>query len=114
MNNVEPRPHDAGAVDEGRGFHGLLADLSGLQHSIVNPDSFVDPSILEVNWGMVSEPDGRGGLRWVEGGVITLADGSTRKFFEFDLLKPYVAAWEARREEIARKQAEYDAESKLA
>ena len=33
------------AVDEGRGFHGLLADLSGLQHSIVNPDSFVDPSI---------------------------------------------------------------------
>ena len=39
------------AVDEGRGFHGLLADLSGLQHSIVNPDSFVDPSILEVNWG---------------------------------------------------------------
>ena len=47
------------AVDEGRGFHGLLVDLSGLQHSIVNPDSFVDPSILEVNWGMVSEPDGR-------------------------------------------------------
>ena len=42
---------------------------------------------------MVSEPDGKGGLRWVEGGVITLADGSTRKFFEFDLLKPYVAAW---------------------
>ena len=40
--------------------------------------------------------------------MITLADGSARKFFEFDLLKPYVAAWEARREEIARKQAEYD------
>ena len=29
------------AVDEGRGFHVLLVDLSGLQHSIVNPDSFV-------------------------------------------------------------------------
>ena len=56
-------------MDEGRGFHGLLADLSGLQHSIVNPDSFVDPSILEVNWGHVSEPDGKGGLRWVEGAV---------------------------------------------
>ncbi len=46
-----------------------------------------------MNWGHLSEPDGKGGLRWVEGGVITLADGSTRKFFEFDLLKPYVAAW---------------------
>ena len=45
---------------------------------------------------MVSEPDGKGGLRWVEGGVITLADGSARKFYEFDLLKPYVAAWETR------------------
>ena len=26
------------------------------EHSIVNPDSFVDPSILEVNWRMVSAP----------------------------------------------------------
>ena len=33
---------------------------------------------VEVNWGHVSEPDGQGGMRWVEGGVITLADGSAR------------------------------------
>ncbi len=80
--------------------HGLLVDLSGLQHSIVNPDTFVDPSITEVTWGPVSIPDGRGGLRMSEGGTIKRQDGSLRQFFEFALLKPYIAAVQARKKEL--------------
>src|SRR5580693_9826715 len=80
------------AVDRGQGMRGCLVDLTGLQHSIVNPDSFVDPSITEVTWGLVSEPDGLGGLRSLEGGRIVRQDGSTQSFFEQALLKPYLAA----------------------
>ena len=49
------------AVGDGHGMVGLLVDLTGLQHSSVNPDSFVQPSIVEVTWGFMSRPDGRGG-----------------------------------------------------
>jgi hypothetical protein len=57
------------AVDNGRGKVGLLVDLTGLQHSSVNPDSFVDPCIVEVTWGLLPRPDGKGGTIFVEGGM---------------------------------------------
>jgi hypothetical protein len=59
------------AVDNGRGKVGLLVDLTGLQHSSVNPDSFVDPCIVEVTWGLLPRPDGKGGTIFGEGGMIT-------------------------------------------
>ena len=52
-----------------RGKVGLLVDLTGLQHSSVNPDSFVDPCIVEVTWGLLPRPDGKGGTIFVEGGM---------------------------------------------
>jgi hypothetical protein len=63
--------------------HGSLVDLTGLQHSVVNPDSFVDPTIFEVTWGMVGVPDGQGGTRTVEGGAIVRQDRSRQPFFDF-------------------------------
>jgi hypothetical protein len=67
-----------------------------------------DPTILEVTWGMKSVPDGKGGLRLAEGGTIMRQGQQPSSFFEIELLKPYLAAYEARRLEIARDQAEYD------
>jgi hypothetical protein len=55
---------------------------------VVNPDSFVDPTIFEVTWGMVGVPDGQGGTRAVEGGAIVRQDRSRQPFFDFGLLKP--------------------------
>jgi hypothetical protein len=92
-------------VVDGRG---LLIDLSGLQHSVVNPDSFVDPTITGVTWGLVGLPDGKGGIRSVEGGTIMRQGQQPQTFFDRELLKPYLAAFDGRRLELARAQAEYD------
>jgi hypothetical protein len=98
--------------DGAPGMRGCLVDLTGLQHSIVNPDSFVDPTITEVTWGLVTEPDGRGGFRSIEGGRIVRADSGVQSFFDPALLKPYLDAFEVRWEEIAREQSEYEAGNK--
>jgi hypothetical protein len=74
--------------------HGLLVDLSGIQHSVVNAQSFNDPQVSRVEWGLHSLPDGRGGTRMVEGGTVYLRGGSTQSFFDRTLLDPYLAVYE--------------------
>jgi hypothetical protein len=43
---------------------------------------------LEVTWGMKSVPDGKLGLRLVEGGTIMRQGQQPSSFFEIELLKP--------------------------
>jgi hypothetical protein len=80
--------------------HGVLVDLSGVQHSVVNAQSFNDPAVSRVEWGLHSLPDGRGGLRTVEGGTVHLRNGSVQPFFDRNLLDPYLAAYRARKQEL--------------
>lgn len=68
---------------------GMLVDLAGVSGSLV------DPSIASVTWGPVLN---NGAAR--EAGVITRQDGSLRSFFDKAALKPYLAAYEARKAEL--------------
>ena len=81
----------------------LLLDLDGLRHSAIDPGSLTDPTVARVTWGPVV----RNGSM-TEAGEITLVDGTRRTFFDKQLLKPYLAAFEARRAEVEREQADYD------
>lgn len=71
--------------------HGLLVDLDGIQNSPVDPTSLADPTIARVTWGPVI----RNGEA-IEAGEIILVDGSVQTFFDRELLRPYLAAYEAR------------------
>lgn len=77
--------------------HGLLLDLDGL-------GSLVDPTIARVEWG----PNAlEGGAR--EGGWIIRTDGHRTPFQDRGALKPYLAAFRRRDDEIKREQAELNA-----
>lgn len=77
---------------------GVLIDLSAVQGSMV------DPTIRRVEWGpnMLE-----GGAR--EGGVIVRQDGHRTPFADRGALKPYLAAFEARKAQLEREQVEHDA-----
>lgn len=71
--------------------HGLLVDLDGMQNSAVDPASLTDPTIVRVTWG----PTIANGTA-SEAGEIVRQDGSRQTFFDRELLKPYLAAYQAR------------------
>ena len=75
--------------------HGLLVDLRNMRNSAVDPSSLTDPTVAQVTWG----PSIRDG-EMSESGTVTLVDGTRRTFFDKVLLRPYLAAFEARRRDL--------------
>jgi hypothetical protein len=70
-------------VVDGNGF---LIDLSGVQGTLV------DPTIKRVEWGpTVINNEGR------DAGTIVRQDDTQQTFFDFDLIRPYVDAFNVRR-----------------
>ena len=76
--------------------HGLLVDLDGIRKSIVDPTSLTSPDIARVEWGPGVGRNG-GGL---EGGIVTMVDGSQRPFFDRHLLTPYLACYQAQKAKL--------------
>jgi hypothetical protein len=73
--------------------HQFLIDLSNVHGGLV------DPSIVRIDWGpTVLATEVR------DGGQITRRDGSKSTFWDKTALEPYLAAWRARRDELATKQ----------
>lgn len=71
--------------------HALLVDLNGV-------GSLVDPTIARVEWG----PSAHTGKEF---GAIVSKDGHMQPFFEKNVLKPYLAAYDAQKAKVLGKSA---------
>jgi hypothetical protein len=81
--------------------HGFLLDLSAVHGTMV------DKTIYAVEWGLgVFSGEAR------EFGVITRQDGTKQTFFDFNLLKPYIDAWRAKKADLAAEQVAFEAKAR--
>src|SRR5262245_17748968 len=83
------KPHPVGTVYMVVDSHGLLVDLSKISGTLV------DPTITSVTWGPQLD-----GTNMRHGGCILRQDGGRQLFWDSELLKPYLDAWRARRDEL--------------
>lgn len=75
--------------------HGLLVDLDHVRNSIVDPGTLTDATVVRVEWGPTTIHG-----RNVEAGRIVRQDGTVQPFFDRNLLRPYLALFEARKAEL--------------
>ena len=71
---------------------GMHVDFSGVQGQLF------DPTVAKIEWG---HKDQQGQIY----GTVKLKNGTGRNFWDGDLMKPYLAVYNARKAELARTEA---------